>query len=79
LSEVNLPPELTTIGAEAFMGCLNLGPTLSIPAKVMTIGAGAFSDVSAVKEAAFESRSRGAATLAVRNSSDCDRPRRTGV
>lgn len=42
---VSIPNSVTSIGSEAFSGCVNLGSTV-IPASVTTIGARAFADVT---------------------------------
>lgn len=50
LTEVLLPPTLHTIGSRAFSGCVHLGPTLTLPAEVSSIGDGAFLDCNILKE-----------------------------
>ncbi|MCL2104406.1 MAG: leucine-rich repeat domain-containing protein [Kiritimatiellaeota bacterium] len=46
LTQLTLPPTVTTIDNYAFHGCTNLTETVTIPNSVITIGDGAFQDCS---------------------------------
>ena len=53
ITNVNLPASLTTIGAYAFLGCVNLA-SITIPSQVTTIGNGAFAECGNLRSITME-------------------------
>ena len=53
ITNVNLPASLTTIGASAFLGCVNLA-SITIPSQVTTIGNHAFAECGNLRSITME-------------------------
>jgi len=50
LNSVTIPPGVTSIGNDAFSGCVSLGSGVSIPSSVTSIGSGAFQNDSGLTD-----------------------------